>query len=166
MFSESSLRDLYHNIVQGFPRTGLRQHATDTIKIANLSYIPFQGLKTLLVKGLAQNNGKEYNPLILFKGVKYFPEYKDNLIKLKTMNETVFLDPLTTEQEVLVRCSCSDFNWRFTHYNHLDKSLYGRNRSKYEATTDRGPVNPEEVPGCCKHILKLWKALEHGDILR
>jgi hypothetical protein len=73
------------------------------------------------------------------------------------------IDP--RENDVYVRCECQDFYWRFNWYNADDKSLYGRRRAPYEPTGTRPPVNPDEVPGFCKHLLKLIKALEQSGLV-
>jgi hypothetical protein len=52
---ESTLYDLHQSAVDAFPHTTKRQHATDTIRIVQLNWTPFLGLKTLYLKGLAQN---------------------------------------------------------------------------------------------------------------
>ena len=59
---ESTLFDLYKSTVDAFPRTERRQHSVDTIKIIEMNFTPFLGMKTLLVRGLAKNteSQKEY----------------------------------------------------------------------------------------------------------
>ena len=64
---ESSLSDLYQSAVDAYPKTTLRQHATQPVVITQLHWTPYVGMKTLFVKGIAQNEGKEYSPIILFK---------------------------------------------------------------------------------------------------
>jgi hypothetical protein len=164
LFNESSLSELYASAVAAFPRTTMRQYATHPVVITHLQWTPYRGMKTLFVKGLAQSEGHEYGPIILFKGVNY----KVDEVRIATnKGEEVSLRPLSlSENDVLVRCNCPDFYWRFNYYNYLDKSLYGTKRAKYEAKTDRGPANPMELPGMCKHIMKLVEVLEQSGIFR
>jgi hypothetical protein len=68
--------------------------------------------------------------------------------------------------DVLVRCTCKDFHWRMTHFNSLDGSLFGRDRRKYEALYRPGSSNPKELPGICKHLMKMGKALTESSIIR
>ena len=70
-YIESSLTDLYQSAVEAFPGTTKRQHAIDPITVVNLRWTPFIGMKTLLIRGTAHNEDREYNPLILFKKVAY-----------------------------------------------------------------------------------------------
>ena len=79
--NETSLNGLYKSTVDAFPNTKMRQHATDPIVIRQLNWIPYVGMKTLFVKGLAQNEGKEYNPTIVFKKVQY--NTNENYVELK-----------------------------------------------------------------------------------
>lgn len=167
MLLESSLQDLYNSAVEAFPHTTLRQHATNPIKITNLYWMPFKGLKTLFVKALAQNEGKEYNPIIVLKNIKYLEKQDPNHITLKANDGlTYFLETASLEHtNVLVRCNCPDYTWRFLHYNAADKSNYGRDRKKYESLGVRPPANPKELPGACKHLFKMVKALRETKLL-
>jgi len=69
------------------------------------------------------------------------------------------------DQDVLVRCPCKDFFYRFHHYNKLDKSLYGKDRKKYESHGGP-PANYKKMEGICKHILKLVKVLTESGIIK
>ena len=162
MFLESSLMDLYNSTILGFPNCPLRQYATDTIKITNLRWTPFIGMKTLFIKALAQNEGKEYNPIVLFKKVNY---NGDEVTIIASEGEEVSFDRLSTETtDVLLRCNCPDFFWRFNYYNHLDKALQGPKRRKYESKGVGPPANPSEMPGMCKHLMKTAKVLKEAGI--
>lgn len=160
-FLESSAQDLYRSAVQAFPNTRKRQHATDPIVIKELRWTPFVGTKTLFIKSLAQSENKEYGPSILFKGVNY------NLDEVKiTASDGIDykFGKLSLENtDVLLRCPCLDFHWRFNYYNHLDRSLYGNKRKKYESHGGP-PANPLELPGMCKHLMKTMKALVESGI--
>jgi hypothetical protein len=153
--NESSLNDLYDSAVEAFPNTTKRQHVVDTIKISNLRTTPFLGVKTLFSKALAQNEGREYNPIILFKKVKYYKENSNNL-----------LEKLSLDDNVNIRCQCKDFLWRFHHFDHLDRSLYGSNRKKYQAKNNPGSANPMELPGMCKHLMAFAKSLKESGLIK
>lgn len=165
--SESTLYDLYQSTVAAFPNTAYRQHAVDPIKITQLEWVPYLGVKTLYLKGLAQSSsGREYRPIIVFKNVRYHTERDaPDLIEIVASdNRPYLLEKLgNTTNDVLVRCDCKDFYWRFNYYDHEDGSLFGRKRKKYEGAGP--PANPMELPGVCKHILKLAKALDHAGIV-
>ena len=169
LLQESNLQNLYASTVQAFPQTTKRQHAIDPIKIVELNWTPFLGVNTLFVKALAQNgeNGKEYNPMILFKGVEYHNS-KDhqNWVEIVASNGSHYVfEQIGRQNEVLVRCNCADFKWRFNYFDYVDNSLYGRVRKKYEANVNPGSSNPLEMPGMCKHLIKLIQSLNHAGIL-
>jgi hypothetical protein len=167
LWLESSINDLYQSAVQAFPNTTKRQYATDTIQISSLNWVPFVGFKTLFVKAIAQNEGKEYNPIILFKGVVYHEAAGPNIIGLDASDgQHYFLERLSLNaQNVMVRCPCKDFFWRMHHYNHEDKSLQGKDRKKYEAIYNPGSANPQELPGLCKHLMKFAKVLNQSGLI-
>jgi hypothetical protein len=167
--NESNLQSLYSSTVKAFPRTLKRQYSIDPIKIIELKWLPFLGMKTLFVKGLAHSDesGKDYNSMILFKGVNYQEnKNKKNLIEIiaNDGNQYIF-EKINQKNEVLVRCDCKDFLYRFNYFNHKDESLYGKVRKKYEAKINPGSSNPSEMPGLCKHLIKLAKALDQSGIL-
>lgn len=161
--NESNINDLYTSTVAAFPKTTLRQHAVDPIKIAELSIVPFKGMKTIYFKGLAQNENRVYNPIILFKTVQYDSQ-SPNAIHIVADDGSVYiLDKLSpATNEVAVRCNCADFRWRFNYYDFLDHSLYGKKRTKYEGNYR---INPKEMPGMCKHLISLTRALTDSGIL-
>lgn len=165
LWTESSLQELYQSAVEAFPATTMRQHATDPIVISSLQWVPFLGMKTLFVKGIAESGSKEYSPLIVFKRVRYGEEGPRMVPLAASDGGEYFLERLSAENtEVLVRCNCQDFYWRWTHADKLDKSLYGRNRKKYEAIYRPGSANPTNSPGICKHLMKLSKVLRESGL--
>ena len=161
--NESSLNDLYNSAVAAFPKTTLRQHAVDPIRIVDLSIIPYKGMKTIYFKGLAQNEGREYNPVILFKAVSYDSQSPNSIRIVADDGFEYVLGKLSpAANEVAVRCNCPDFYWRFNYYDHLDQSLYGRKRTEYVGSYR---INPKEMPGMCKHLMSLTRALTDSGIL-
>jgi len=163
---ESSMEELYQSSVDAFPGTTMRQHAVDPIKITNIRWLPYLGVRTLFVKAKARNEERHYNPMVLFKNVQYHNANAQGRVRLATNNRTYFLEQLSLENsDVLLRCQCQDFYWRWVHTNHLDKSLYGRNRKKYEALYNPGSSNPDNAPGMCKHLIKLFKILKESGII-
>lgn len=162
--NESSLEGLYKSTVQAFPFTNRRQHSTDKIKIVEMDWTPFLGLNTLLIRGTAKNEGKLYKPLILFKDVNYTDG--PGVTITASDGRRFFMERLTPDaHDVLVKCSCADFKWRFNFTDHLGKSLYGRKRAKYEGK-GLWEANPLQMEGMCKHLIKLAKALEDAGVIK
>lgn len=165
---ESNLHDLYLSTVDAFPNTKKRQHAIDPVQVLEVSWMPFVGVKTLFVKGrvFSEESGKEYSPMILFKGLNYHAKKENkNWVEIKAKDGKKYVFERIQGNDILLRCDCADFKWRFNYYDHLDKSLYGRVRGKYEALHDPGSANPLELPGMCKHLIKFARILENVGIL-
>lgn len=166
---ESNLNDLYVSTVNAFPNTTKRQHSIDPVDIVEINWTPFMGVNTLFIKALAHSgeSGKEYNPMLLFKKVAYHPsKTNQNWVEI-TANDgrNYVFEKLNGGNEVLVRCNCADFHWRFNYFDHEDRSLYGKVRTKYEAIANPGSANPLEMPGMCKHLIKLVRSLNHAGVL-
>ena len=160
---ESNLNDLYQSTVEAFPKTGLRQHATDPIKIVEMNWIPFKGIKTLLVSGVALNEGRQYKCHLLFKNVNY--NESEVHIVASDYQRYGFKKLKYNETDVLVRCNCMDFYHRFNYYNHIDKTLWGSKRGPYESKGTGIEANPTKSPGMCKHLIKFSEALVDAKVL-
>lgn len=167
IIKETSIKDLYLDTVKAFPKTKLRQYATDTIKIESLKWVPFLGMKTLFIKALAKNESRKYEPIILFKNVKYKESEGRGVVKIRMSNgKDYFVEQIdSNKNDVLLNCQCKDFYWRFKHYNKLDKSLYGRDRTPYKAFFRPNTANPSESAGMCKHLIKSIKIIKESDLL-
>lgn len=167
MLFEASFSDLYKNIEKGFPETKYRQHATHPIKIMEVNWIPFLGVKTLYIKAIAENETRQYSPMILFKRVNFTLNEDRKTSTITSNGKKYFFEKLSLENnDILVRCNCGDFRYRFSYYNKLDRSLYGKVAPKYESQGLRGPINPQEVSGFCKHCIKLFEVLNNSDIFK
>ena len=161
MLNESNFQDLLNNIVKFFPTTK-RQYATGPIQIDNIKIIPFIGMKTLFVSSDSINENKQYKTIMVFKKVNY----KENGIKVKSYDGNYFYLEQIVNNEVLLRCNCNDFFYRFHHWNHIDESLFGKDRKKYIKKGNGVSVNPLKLPGICKHIIKLNDVLSNYGILK
>lgn len=167
---ESSLLDLYQSTVAAFPNTRKRQHSVNTIRVQEVNFTPFLGMRTLFVRGSVSNeeNGHAYTPIILFKNVVYHPQKdQDEWIELVASDGRNYVLEMLERNvnDILVRCNCQDFYWRFNYFDHEDHSLYGRKRKKYEAAISPGSANPNRMPGMCKHLIKLSAAIREAGIL-
>lgn len=165
---ESSLNDLYNTAARAFPNTTRRQHATDPIEISNFRMTPFLGLRTLYIRARATNEDRHYDTAIVFKGVVYHPENdRSNLVSIATEGRKYILEQLSlNKSNVLVRCSCNDFHWRFKHFNKEDRSLQGPNRKPYVAIHNPGSANPMELEGVCKHLMKMMEVLSNSNLVK
>jgi len=142
-----------------------RQHATVTLK--NLTFRAAYGVKALEVMATAVGGEKPYQPKIIFNRVDFDDEdTQDNITVPAEAGDIHFQQLNLSEKTMRVRCDCADFYWRFAAYNAKDKSLDGRSPKPYQAKTNRGPVNPQQVPGMCKHLLKIIEVLKDNGAVR
>lgn len=163
LWLESSVIQLYNSAVAAFPHTTRRQHAVGPIQINEVRLTPFLGLRTLLIRSAAFNeeNGHHYNPIILFKQVNFNPQQNIVPFVAADNDQHYQVQKLSLNNtHVLLRCECKDFFWRFNYYDHLDRSLWGRKRKPYEALWNPGSANPMEMPGMCKHLMKMAQTLQ------
>lgn len=160
MLIETTLNSLYKKTIEAFPLTTKRQYATDPVSVDNIKWLPFFGAKTLFLKAIVRNENKEYESIILFKNIKYEEKEGKNISLIKTSTgQDIFIERINPSQNnVLVRCNCPDFSYRFNYYNSLDKSLFGKKRKKYKGS-NLWNANPKKMPGFCKHLIKITKIL-------
>lgn len=164
-FNESTVKELYDTTVKAFPKTLKRQHLVDLIDITELRWTPYVGMKTLYIKGVAHSEEslKDYDTIFVIKNINYNTNNlsKDKIVEIKSSDGRIVLfEKFNEEKDVLVRCNCQDFFWRWNYTDHLDKSLQGRVRRKYEAIHNPGSSNPLELPGLCKHLIKSFQIIQ------
>lgn len=76
--------------------------------------------------------------------------------------EKISLVNSKNQNYVRVRCSCKDFRFRFSWEDKAAGALYGGKPASYtrKPGSTRPEVNPEHIPGMCKHIWQAAKSLE------
>lgn len=164
---DSTYNQLHGNIVRGFPGTRKRQHATGPVHIVTMEYLPYVNDNVLRVNTVAKSSGNTYQPVILFRNVRYEPEdLTTNITFRATDNQEYHIQTIRLPgSNVRVRCGCLDFYYRFGAWNHGDNSLEGPPPPPYHATGNRPPANPTQVPGVCKHLIKVVQQLRQGRIV-
>ena len=168
LFEQSTYNDLERNVLNFIPVTTKRQHAVDPVRINSIELLPFIGTKNLNVETIASSDGTNYSPKIIFNNVEFAEEdLPDNVSFTGKDGNEYHVKALNLAQNTLrVRCDCLDFYWRFASFNAKDKSLIGAPPKPYQRVSNRGPANPQEVPGVCKHLIAAVKALKHSGIVR
>lgn len=153
---------LDQNIRAAWPDTRKRQNATNEVTISNVEFMPYVGTKMLHVKSQSRSNGNAYKQALQFTQVDFEQVDSPEVVTFQTVDgREAHAKPITLAgHNVKCRCNCMDFHYRFANYNSADKSLVGRPPPLYRRkTTTRPPVNPMQVPGMCKHLLKLVATL-------
>jgi hypothetical protein len=161
---DATVDTLHKNIVRGFPQTTKRQHATGEVNITNLQYVPMQG--KLQINSTSRSNGNNYTQVIIFSDVVN-TESPDGVTFTGTDGQDHTIEPIELrDSRVKVRCNCLDFYWRFATWNFNDDALFGPKPPLYQRKTDRPPVNPANVSGVCKHLLKVTTQLQQNGVVK
>ncbi len=179
---DDTYNNLYGNIVWAFPHTRKRQHIAYRVNIGNLTFVSAIPSKTLTVNAIAYDTGSRYNTTIIFNNILYHKDEEKNqenqekqenqenqqgIIIQTTNNGEQTIDPIDLHQtNVKVKCNCLDFFYRFATWNGARNSLIGPVPPPYFKTTNRPPVNPHQVPGVCKHIIKTVETLRQAGVVK
>lgn len=164
---ELSLSNLRNNVKRDFGND--RETRADKVSVVNYDIVPSIAEKTLLVKArIRGEEGKNYQPQIRFTNAKFSETAQTGFTPIKAVDGTdYFVKTFTAAQtQAKVKCNCLDFYYRFSVWNHAKNSLEGDPPPPYIKKTDSAPVNPNKVPGSCKHLIKLITFLRTEQILR
>jgi hypothetical protein len=155
---EASVTTLDRSVSSEFGNT--RKEKSGTIQITSMIAIPYESSQGLEFKFTVRSNSKEYDTVLMFdnvlgEGSKQAEMKPDllNTVLTPDENEFRFITLSKIANNIKVHCTCLDFHYRFATWNHRDKSLHGDPPTPYVQTTDRQPVNPNKVPGLCKHVM-------------
>lgn len=163
---DSTYNQLDTNIRRGFPNTTKRQNATGPVAINRLEYIPYEDGQ-LRVQAQAASGGNQYEPIIMFRDVQFEPENLPTNVTFRATNgQEYHIQSIPLAQSnVRVRCTCLDFYYRFSSWNASDNSLAGAAPQPYLPKGERPPANPQQVPGVCKHVIKVVDRLRQSRIV-
>lgn len=163
----STVDQLDDNIRRAFPDTTKRQNVALAVPIKDINYVDYPANNALKVVSTCQGKSGTYNQAVLFKDVVFVTKQDETTTTVSASGKLINFRPISlVDSKVEVKCDCLDFQYRFAHYNNQDKSLYGKPPEPYVRKTDnRPPVNPMQVPGVCKHILKLLDTLQQRDVV-
>lgn len=166
MLLELSLSNLKNNVSRDFgPERATR---STLVNVINYDIIPSVSERTLLVKARVRGQSGNYQPQIRFTNVKFSNELKPGFAQVKAVDgQDYFVQQFTAAQtQAKVKCNCLDFYWRFATWNHGKQSLEGDPPPPYIKKTNSAPVNPNKVPGSCKHLMELVSFLKTEQVLR
>lgn len=122
------------------------------------------------VKSQTKRN-EGYNVWIQFYNVEFDTKpISSTSVKIinKATNEPLYFERISLTEKarknyVRVRCGCADFRFRFAWEDRDAGCLYGGVPKGYTPVpgSNRPPVNPDHIPGMCKHIFMCAKGSEH-----
>lgn len=163
---EISLSNMKNNVIRDFGRG--REQRSNKVQVSNYHVIPSVNERTLLIKARIVGEESKYDVQIRFINVFFSDEPRAGYTEVKAMDgRTYYIKQFTASQtQARVKCTCLDFHYRFSLWNHGKRALEGDPPAPYIKKTDSAPVNPNRVPGSCKHILKLVNFLKGEQIVR
>lgn len=138
-------------------------------KIALDDVKPIPGTYTVYFIGRVLGETGEYVVNVGFYRVEFVKEPGKGILEYpdpKTGAHLLFKIPSIKSNPVGLRCGCQDFRFRFEYPLSLIKSLIGPVRKYTRKTTTRPPVNPDNVPGYCKHLYWFVRKLMSDGLVR
>ena len=168
LISEASYSTLDANTRSKMPITDKRENVVHKQRITNMSVTAYVPSNTILIKSLVQGETNRYTTHVQFEGV-IFEDSGDTADVVEITGSDMqqyFVHPIElSKNNVKVLCDCLDFRWRFAVANSKANSLYGNIPPPYVKKTNRPPVNPQNVPGVCKHLIKTIETLQDSGLL-
>ena len=168
--NEAPYAELERNTLQFQPPTQKRQHAVNPVQVQQMALVPYAPSNALEVRANILSNGNQYQSIMFFEGVEYQEEDSpENVTFTGADNEEHHIVPIDLQRNnVKVRCTCLDFRWRFSVHNQEADALHGPGPDIYQKVpgSTRPPNNPGNVPGVCKHLMKLAIELRNNQIVR
>lgn len=167
---ESTISDLDRNTKTFIPVAGpqARQNAVGQVIVTKIELTPARQSQALNIKGIVTSNGSQYEPSIMFKEVIFEDsDQADNTTFKAIDNQEYHIIPIDLmKHNAKVRCNCLDFYYRFASSNSKNDSLIGPPPPPYVKKTNRPPVNPQQVPALCKHLLRLIQQLRLVQVVK
>lgn len=119
--------------------------------------VPYSSQKSLLFQ--VEHQGMTVRALhqvnLMFSGLTFSEKAQNQIdwLPVKYKGKTVWASkPSLTKTALVCRCSCPDFYFTFSYWNWKNKAIFGPKPRAYRVKGDRGPRNPGQHPGFCKHI--------------
>jgi hypothetical protein len=144
---------------------GRSDRASD-VRLTNTVFIPHFNDNMLEIKAESQTKNGKYTSRVIFQNVIFKDDEEQGTSKIITPDgsEYYFKSINRRRGDVKVSCSCLDFYWRFASFNHRDNALASDPPKPYVKKTDRPPVNPKQLSGVCKHLIRLVDELEKDNM--
>jgi hypothetical protein len=165
---EATYAELERNTVQFQPQSKKRQFAINPVQVQTMQLIPHAESGTLEARAQVNSGGNKYQSIVVFTGVVFQEEDTPQNITFKGADEQDYhiLSISLQQTNVKVRCTCLDFRWRFSVQNQEADALWGNGPGMYQKKTDRDPNNRRNVPGLCKHLMKVAIELKNSNLVK
>lgn len=142
-----------------YPRLGVK-------KIESKAWI---GTRSLMFKGVVFGETDKYPVLVQFFGLDFEKVKSKKADVPAKVDGTVWYHstPSLKAHEVSLKCGCTDFRFRWEFPLYKNGALIGNFR-RYTPVpgSNRGPANPKELMGMCKHLYSMVLALKDADLIK
>lgn len=153
---------------QAFPNTRKRQNDVGSVTVLpGIVYAPNVPKNELTIDTRTRSrSGNAHTQRIILYRVQFGQNGEPNLVPLPDQEVGVQPIKLTAETS-RVACSCMDFRFRFAPHNHQDDSLAGDPPPQYQKVpgSNRPEANPSNLPGICKHLMRVVQHLKQQRIV-
>jgi hypothetical protein len=170
ILEDLNLNQLHQNIQRGFPKTKKRQHVTHEVNANNVHFKIDTDKKLLAISAdtTTSSSGNKHTPMMVLQDVMFqAPQSGQNVEVVGEDGTKQSITPVKLNvNNVLVACDCEDYIMRFAPFNVQQNCHLGNPPAPYTRKTTTYPeVNPQHLPGMCKHILKIVEILKQKRIL-
>lgn len=161
---EMPFTELEKNTKQAFGND--RHSKASTVKVTSSVFIPDITNDRLIIEAESRTDGDTYMSRIIFDNVIFKDDGTPDMARIITVDgsEYYFNRINKSKANVKVGCSCLDFHYRFASYNFKHGALADNAPKPYVKKTDRPPVNPTQVAGLCKHLIRVFNELRTDNI--
>lgn len=165
---ETPLAQLYNNTLTHFDTP--RKQSSGRVQVVKKLFIAAPGSGSIEVASHTRSSAKTYQSRMFFENIDYVDAEEaggETTTFTASDGQDYIIIPISfSGNDVKVSCSCLDFYYRFSVWNNADGSLYGNPPPPYVKKTDREPLNPDRVPGLCKHLIALTDELRQENFLK
>lgn len=143
----------YSDLVKNTPHTNKASvdnvDQSAKIDLKSIDYAKGMKTETFYFEVNSSSKGTKYSVMIMFKGVDENQGLTDEEVAMGFKPK-----PDLSKNDISVRCACPSYRFRFDHANRSSKASVGAKFPKYIKKTNRPPLNPDDTPGLCKHIME------------
>jgi hypothetical protein len=133
------------------------------LQIRNLESKSAPGIKSVTYKTTVLGENDNYVTYVQFFKVDFAKaKDKDHPVATKVEKFVAYRENIDVNKHpVFLKCSCADFRFTWEYPLFKENALIGKYRKYVKvAGSNRGPRNPDERTGFCKHVYSLLSALK------
>ena len=155
---------IWRRILQGTKKVSpaVIPNVSNLANIQGLDLRYDEGMRTLTFYANVQSSSIRgyYSVQITFKNVDRLQGLSEEEIEQGYQPK-----PSLSENEVMIRCSCNNYRFRFDQANRKNKVGTGARFPLYRRKTNRKPYNPRMIAGTCKHVIELLDYLQKNKFI-